>query len=70
MDDWNTVCQELGIDSDKTKSWWETVLHHYSEPWRCYHTMQHVNDMLSYMKQDLDRLENWLEVALAIFFHE
>lgn len=70
MDQWNDLCQKMSVDTDKRKNWWDIISQHYSEPWRHYHTLEHVQAMLRHMKDDEGVLENSMEVALAIYFHE
>ena len=67
---WQDLCRAVKVDQESSDRWWELVREHYTEPWRHYHTLSHLYDMLQHMDSCKKQLKNAQEVELAIFFHE
>ena len=67
---WRELCGELEIDSSTCEKWWKVIHDHYCEPWRHYHTLDHVEDMLRHLDSCKKQVKSLPEVALAIYFHE
>ena len=67
---WRELCSELEIDSCACEKWWDIIHDHYCEPWRHYHTLNHIQDMLRHLDLCKKQLKGSQEVALAIYFHE
>ena len=55
---------------EMAESWWSRVYNSYQSAGRHYHTLNHIHSMLGYLKKYADKILNYYEVFLAIFFHE
>lgn len=42
----------------------------WSQPWRHYHTLQHLMECLDTLERERSYAENQAEIALALFFHD
>lgn len=68
---WLSLCSVLGLQDGSAQEWWEWLCSCYSEPQRCYHTMEHIESMLEQLGRHCEgKIKNLSEVLLAIFFHE
>lgn len=68
---WNDVCMKLKIGERDAESIYEDVIvYRYSEHWRYYHTMDHIQDLLELCDNHVQLLDDPLAVRLAIFFHD
>lgn len=67
---WSALCKKVGVANITTCKWWEVIQDHYAEPWRYFHTIAHVSDMLKLLQQHEHLLRNPKEVAMAVYFHE
>lgn len=48
----------------------DTLIELYREPWRYYHTLEHIRELHEYYKQHFDKLTDPQAVLFAIWFHE
>ena len=75
---WNVLCEHLGIKQDVIHAWKEIIHTHYSEPQRHYHTLDHLQYMLSTLNEciqvPLTTLfsvqPEYTSLVLAIYFHD
>ncbi len=49
---------------------WKSIVDHYTEPYRFYHTLQHVASLFEKCGHYLDQLESPVTVAFAILYHD
>ncbi len=67
---WLALCVRHGAWSPIAESVWEKIEHDYTEAWRFYHTLEHIEalldefDTVRHMAQDPDAIE------FAIWFHD
>ena len=66
--------ESIGVCTDEPllELWWEKLSALYSEPWRSYHSLRHVAELLKSLKaarQAQDRVTD-LGLKLAVFFHD
>lgn len=72
MEDWGCwvmLWRELGPEpADRVV--FERLLERYAEPWRAYHTMQHVRDCLGHLDTVRYLARRPEEIELALWFHD
>lgn len=68
--EWLRVCSTLSVPTDCVKKWWTYIHGCYQSDGRHYHTLAHIYNMLSSLKNVRDRLQCYEAVCLAVFFHE
>jgi len=49
---------------------WSTLYRHYTEPFRAYHNLTHLNELFNYLDIYSSEIENISEFSLAIFYHD
>ena len=65
---WTLACESLGVDKTNEREWWRRVETKYNEPGRHYHTLVHVDAMLTLAtKYDV---QDSVAVDLATIFHD
>jgi len=72
MDDWERwvkLWRELGA-KPADRAVFEQLLERYTEPWRAYHTMQHVRDCLRHLDTVRHLAQCPAEIELALWFHD
>ena len=72
MDDWNRwmmLWRELGA-KPADRSVFEQLLERYAEPWRAYHTIQHVRDCVRHLDEARYLSKHPAEIELALWFHD
>jgi predicted metal-dependent HD superfamily phosphohydrolase len=68
---WRDLCEgELSLPSSLTTSWWNRILSEYTQPYRHYHTLQHLSEFLLHFSQNISLISSPLPFLLAIFFHD
>jgi len=62
----------LKYTTDKTviEELWEGLHKHYSESFRAYHNLTHLNELFSYLDMYSSEIEDLTEFILAIFYHD
>ena len=68
-DRWVALWRELGAER-VDRSVFEQLLERYAEPWRAYHTVQHVRDCLRLLDGARRLSQRPTEVELALWFHD
>lgn len=68
--DWTTTIGAWSEDDVKIEYWFSYLVRQYSSIDRKYHTLKHVQFMLNLAYQNRGRINNWLAVYLAIWFHD
>ncbi len=64
---WDSLLREMGVKTDIADSLFLEVVHHYSEPHRCYHNLFHLDAMFDEL-DTCDELSN--EVLWASWYHD
>lgn len=57
----------------KVDTLWKEISEKYNEPWRAYHTLQHIAEVLSAGRAlacHMNKLDEWPEIALASVYHD
>lgn len=67
---WEELCGTLQVPQDMIDKWWMCIHDSYQNTGRHYHTLSHINNMLSHLKEFEESLQCCEEVSLAIYFHE
>ena len=65
---WTLACERLGVTKPKEREWWRRVETHYGEPGRHYHTLVHIDAMLTLATDH--ELQDRVAVDLATIFHD
>jgi predicted metal-dependent HD superfamily phosphohydrolase len=64
---WFSVC---GGDSENAKKWLELLKQRYSEPWRFYHSVRHIEALLKGFEEVKSSVQDEKCVLFAILFHD
>ncbi len=62
------ACESLGVTKTKERDWWRRVETSYTEPSRHYHTLVHIDAMLTLASEH--ELQDSVAVDLATIFHD
>ena len=65
---WALACESLGVTKPKERDWWRRVETHYGEPGRHYHTLVHIDAMLTLATKH--EVQDRVAVDLATIFHD
>ena len=65
---WALACESLGVTQTKERDWWRRVETKYNEPGRHYHTLVHIDAMLTLATQH--EVQDRVAVDLATIFHD
>ena len=65
---WTLACESLGVTKTKEREWWRRVETKYNEPSRHYHTLVHVDAMLTLATNH--EVQDRVAVDLATIFHD
>jgi predicted metal-dependent HD superfamily phosphohydrolase len=69
-DIWLELCRSLGIASERHLAWWEDLVERHAEPQRHYHTLSHVEAILTTLQRHESSLRSPALVYVAGFFHD
>ena len=67
---WFALCHSLHVADDAAEAWWRELRDSYEGPGRFYHTLEHVDAMLTLAFDARDALDDAEAVELATFFHD
>ena len=65
---WALACESLEVTKPKERDWWRRVETHYTETNRYYHTLVHIDAMLTLATQH--DVQDRVAVDLATIFHD
>ena len=65
---WTLACESLEVTKPKEREWWRRVETHYTEPGRHYHTLVHIDAMLTLATNH--EVQDGVAVDLATIFHD
>ena len=65
---WALACESLGVTKPKEREWWRRVETGYNEPGRHYHTLVHIDAMLTLATEH--DVQDRVAVDLATIFHD
>ncbi len=68
-DDWCRYCDDLGLGGD-VNGVWEQLRACYSEPWRAYHNLRHIDECLNCCDCSDQVVSDRRAVAVALWFHD
>ena len=67
---WREFVQRYSIGTELANPWLQRIKQRYGEPHRAYHTLTHIEEMLSLFIRFRDEITNPDAVFLAIIFHD
>ena len=67
---WAATAQKLELSSEDSISILDRLEIHYSEPYRHYHTVQHIVECMDHLQLVLPNLKDPLSVSVALGFHD
>ena len=62
------ACESLGVTKPKEREWWRRIQTSYNEPGRHYHTLVHIDAMLTLATKH--EVQDGVAVDLATIFHD
>jgi predicted metal-dependent HD superfamily phosphohydrolase len=68
--DFSVLAKNLGADETMTQKWTKALISRYTETQRHYHTIEHINSMLTCYEQYRYKIEDESVIKLAILFHD
>ena len=62
----------VGMDLQKTEIelLFSELKEMYEQEGRYYHNLKHIERMLSFLERRVDRIEDWVSIQLAVWFHD
>lgn len=66
----NDICFDLNVSNKQKDQMWDKILLHYNEPQRHYHTMTHIEDLMTKLSQYSAKIQDQIVVQLAILYHD
>ena len=73
FENWSKLMADIGIsDCDFIAYWFDKIKRYYCEPWRYYHTLNHINYLLSLYHETKIKFKdiNANVIELCIWFHD
>ena len=67
---WNDIKQQMNLSDHLFNKWMKIVEEKYSEVHRHYHTLKHIEHMLSLKRHYDPHIKDKVAVFYAIIFHE
>ncbi|CAL1532438.1 unnamed protein product [Lymnaea stagnalis] len=67
---WKNLTNTLNLSPKISENWWSVIFRHYTQEWRHYHSLSHIENLLQLFDQWRQRIVEPENVALAIFFHD
>ena len=67
---WHELSATLQAAGSASAKLWSELVAAYAEPWRHYHTMDHIGALLALRRQHAGLFRNQVAVDLAIFLHD
>tara|TARA_R110001592_G_scaffold9049_6_gene48678 strand:+ start:5986 stop:6600 length:615 start_codon:yes stop_codon:yes gene_type:complete len=64
------LLENYGVDSSSAERLWSEVNTNYSKKNRHYHNLNHLEDLLSELKNVKDKINNWEVVLFALYYHD
>lgn len=64
------LTQPYGADETVSLNMWNEIFIHYTQKHRTYHTLYHLENMLTELKPIKDELEDWDATLFALFYHD
>jgi predicted metal-dependent HD superfamily phosphohydrolase len=70
QEQWSGLCARYGAGPSEIESLFKTLVDHYSAKDRAYHTLSHIQSLLSMGESFRDKFQNYDAVRFAIWFHD
>ena len=67
---WQWLTDAIGVSHALSEPVWEMLLVAYSEPWRHYHTLQHIQETLALLDLFTRSRGDLIHLSLALWFHD
>jgi predicted metal-dependent HD superfamily phosphohydrolase len=67
---WTALLTEAGADAERGADAYRHLIHRYQEPWRRYHTLEHVVDVLDAIDELEAHVRDRAAVSLAAWYHD
>ena len=68
--EWEKLLQMFGIEQEKAETTFTALVHMYSSPGRVYHTLEHIQEMLTWIERLRDNALDLPALQLACWFHD
>src|SRR5262249_33556246 len=67
---WSKLSSQFGASPDVIERLFKTLVEHYSARGRAYHTLSHIQSLLSMSEPLKGKFQNYEAVCFAIWFHD
>lgn len=67
---WQSLLAEAGADGQAVDDTYRNLVRRHQEPWRRYHNLEHVADVLDGVDELADGADDLIAVSLAAWFHD
>ena len=69
---WISLSKYLQINDELSNKWFDKIAKKYSEPWRAYHRLSHIRQMLIQLDQMTPQLAEYQDsiLRIAVWFHD
>ena len=68
--EWEKLLETFGIEQEKAETTFTALVHVYSSPGRVYHTLEHIQEMLTWIERLRDNALDLPTLQLACWFHD
>lgn len=67
---WRDIAHNLNLSPEESQKISKEIIEKYSEPWRFYHSLEHIEELLALSNQHSHLLSDKTFVDLSIIFHD
>ena len=64
------LVKQYSADHELANNMWLEIFTKYSEPKRFYHKIEHIEAIVTELKEVKDRIEDWNTVLFSVFYHD
>ena len=68
--EWEKLLQMFGMEQEKAETTFTALVHMYSSPGRVYHTLEHIQEMLTWIERLRGNALDLPTLQLACWFHD
>lgn len=69
-EDFFNIFVEMDLHTKKIEKLFSELTEMYQGVGRYYHNLEHIQRMLSFLKKRVNRIEDWVSIQLAVWFHD